>query len=69
MFNVRDANDNPFDFDRDYNIATKPYIGLGRDGYECFKYPAVEVVKDEEYTDCVENIMLEQLRSFDTASP
>ena len=69
VFNVRDANDNPFDFDRDYNIVTKSYIGSGRDGYECFKYPAVEVVKDEEYTDFIENIILEQLRSFDTSSP
>ena len=56
---MKDVNDNPFDFDRDYNIATKRYIGLGRDGYECFKYPAVEVVTDEEDTDFIGNIILE----------
>ena len=58
VFNVRDESNNPFDFDRDYNVATKPYISLGRDGYECFRNPAVKVIKDEEYTDFIENIVL-----------
>ena len=64
---MRDENGNPFDFERSYNVATKPYIGLGRDGYECFKYPGVEMVKDEEYTDYIENIMIAHLHSFNTS--
>ena len=59
VFNVRDVNDNPFDFDRDYNVATKAYISKGRDGYECFGNPAVKIIKDEEYTDFIQNIVLE----------
>ena len=36
VHSVKGKNDEPFDFSRDYNVALKYFISLGRDGYTCF---------------------------------
>ena len=45
---IRDMDDKPFDFSRDYVVAVTDFISLGRDGYECFKDPDVVFLRDSE---------------------
>ena len=64
VHSVKTMNDEAFDFDRDYNIATKHFISLGRDGYDCFKDPGVSYVRDEEGAALIGSMVLEQMRRF-----
>ena len=64
VHSVKGMNDEPFDFGRDYNIATKHFISLGRDGYDCFKDPEVSYVRDDEGAALIGSMVLEQMRRF-----
>ena len=59
-------NDRPFDFSLDYKVALKSFISSGRDGYECFKDPAVTYIRDAQNAPIMQDIMY---GVFDLLSP
>ena len=67
-----DLNDKPFNFTADYKVALKNFISIGRDGYECFKDPAVTFIRDANNSVILQDIMfgaLELLSSKTVTTP
>ena len=50
-------NDRQFDFSLDYKVALKNFISIGRDGYECFKDPAITYIRDAQNAAILQDIM------------
>ena len=62
----------PFNFSADYKVALKNFISIGRDGYECFKDPAVTFIRDANNSVILQDIMfgaLELLSSKTVTTP
>ena len=55
-------NDQPFDFTKEYTVAMKHFISIGRDGYECFKDPSVRYIRDVNSSILIIEMVMECLR-------
>ena len=64
VHSIVDSEGRPFNFNREYNIALKYFISLGRDGYTCFQDPEVRYIRDVYGAPFVVDAVLESLRKF-----
>ena len=65
VFNITDSDGRLFNFDREYNVALKYFISLGRDGYECLKDPSISYVRDETSAILVREMLLASLKRME----
>ena len=65
VFGITDMEDKPFDLTREYTVAIKYFISIGRDGYECLTDPSVSYVRDVNSAILIQEMVMSFLKRLE----